>query len=90
MCGFVAITEPGRVFPDSLLKEFEGDLYHRGPDAGGRLSEPSVALAFRRLAILDPGNRADQPMTDLTGRYTIVFNGEIYNFRTLRENLRAL
>ena len=90
MCGFVAIAEPGRVFPDSLLKEFEGDLYHRGPDAGGRLSEPSVALAFRRLAVLDPGNRADQPMTDLTGRYTIVFNGEIYNFRTLRENLRAL
>ena len=90
MCGFVTIAEPGRIFGDSLLKEFERDLYHRGPDSGGRLSESGVALAFRRLAILDPDNRADQPMTDLTGRYTIVFNGEIYNFRTLRKNLQAL
>ena len=65
------------------------DLLHRGPDSGGVLAEPGVSLAFRRLAILDPSEKSDQPMTDASGRYSLVFNGEIYNFRRLRAELRT-
>lgn len=89
MCGFVAISEPGRVFADSLLADLAGDLHHRGPDSGGVYSDPGVGLAFRRLAILDPGAGADQPMTSPGGQHTIVFNGEIYNYRRLRAELEA-
>jgi asparagine synthase (glutamine-hydrolysing) len=89
MCGFVALNEPGRLFEGSLLSAMETDLHHRGPDSGGVQIEPGFALAFRRLAILDPAAGADQPMTDPTGRHTITFNGEIYNYRRLRAELEA-
>jgi asparagine synthase (glutamine-hydrolysing) len=62
---------------------------HRGPDGAGIWSDESagVGLVHRRLAIIDPVARSDQPMTDVTGRAVIVFNGEIYNYRELREEL---
>jgi asparagine synthase (glutamine-hydrolysing) len=87
MCGLAALFEPGRTFEAGLIAAMQRDLYHRGPDSGGRLSEPGAAFAFRRLAILDPTPGADQPMTDPSGRCTIVFNGEIYNYQALREAL---
>lgn len=87
MCGFAALFEPGRRFPLALLAAMEQDLLHRGPDSGGRLAEPGAALVFRRLAILDPAPQSDQPMTDPTHRCTLVFNGEIYNYRALRAAL---
>ena len=63
-------------------------LAHRGPDGEGFLSTPEVSLGHRRLAIIDlPGGR--QPMTSADGRCTIIFNGEIYNFRELRRELEA-
>ncbi len=89
MCGLAAFFEPGRRFAPDLLRGAEADLFHRGPDSGGHAAEPGWALVFRRLAILDPRSQADQPMTDADGRCTLVFNGEIYNYRELRAELQA-
>jgi asparagine synthase (glutamine-hydrolysing) len=62
-------------------------MRHRGPDADGFYVEGSVALGHRRLSIIDLSDSANQPLTDATGRYVIVFNGELYNFREVREEL---
>lgn len=87
MCGFAALFEPGRVFARPLLGAMAADLHHRGPDAGDCMEEPGAALVARRLAVLDPAPRANQPMSDPAGLYTLVFNGCIYNFRRLRAEL---
>src|SRR5262245_4694092 len=65
-------------------------LAHRGPDDHGVFSENAVALVFRRLAILDLAPSGHQPMLSRDGRHVIVFNGEIYNFIELREELQGL
>lgn len=89
MCGLAGIVAPGRDIPAPLRDAMENDLFHRGPDSGGQAHETSWALIFRRLAIMDPQAASDQPMTDEDGAVTMVFNGEIYNFRTLRADLEA-
>jgi len=61
----------------------------RGPDAEGLWTSAGVVLGHRRLAILDLDARANQPMVSTDGRYAIVFNGEIYNYRELRRELEA-
>ena len=89
MCGLAAFFAPGRTFPEALLAGADADLHHRGPDSAGRAAEPGWALVFRRLAIMDPTEAADQPMSDAAGRCTLIFNGEIYNFHALRRELEA-
>jgi asparagine synthase (glutamine-hydrolysing) len=65
-------------------------LAHRGPDDSGVWSDPEagVCLGFRRLSIIDLSAAGHQPMASATGRYEIVFNGEIYNFESLRRQLQ--
>src|SRR4051812_43561621 len=67
-------------------------LTHRGPDSCGEWMNPArdVYLGFRRLAILDLADRANQPMRIPSQPWTLLFNGEIYNFRDIRQELTAL
>jgi len=62
-------------------------LIHRGPDDAGTFADPAgAALGFRRLSIVDLSPAGAQPMTSASGRYVLVFNGEIYNFQRLRNH----
>lgn len=93
MCGFVAVLGPGEPLALRLLERMRDCLAHRGPDGAGawqgRHAQGSIALGFRRLAIIDTRHVADQPMVAHDGRKAIVFNGEIYNFVELRAELEA-
>jgi len=64
-------------------------LRHRGPDDRGDHADTNAILVHRRLAIIDPSDAGHQPMMSACGRYVIVFNGEIYNYRELRSVLVA-
>ncbi len=65
-------------------------MRHRGPDQTNQWVDKSVGLGAVRLAILDPAHDASQPMHDTSGRFHLVFNGEIYNFESIRRELEAL
>jgi asparagine synthase (glutamine-hydrolysing) len=70
-------------FAPNLLNTFVKALHHRGPDGDGQWHADGVGLAHNRLSIIDLSTAASQPMQACDGRYTVVFNGEIYNFQTL-------
>lgn len=72
---------------ETLINAMNDAIRHRGPDAEGVFCDPQVSLGHRRLSILDLSEKGAQPMT--LGRLEIVYNGEIYNFRHLREELQA-
>ncbi|GAA4849373.1 asparagine synthase (glutamine-hydrolyzing) [Algivirga pacifica] len=89
MCGITgafAFNEIGRLYQIGV-HESNNRMAHRGPDAGNLYNSQFVSLGHRRLSIIDLSNAANQPMQDSTGRYRIVFNGEIYNFQELRQQL---
>jgi len=65
------------------------DQVHRGPEAVGLRTGPHIGLAFNRLAIIDLSPQANQPMASEDGAVWIIFNGEIYNFRQVRQDLQA-
>ena len=63
-------------------------LHHRGPDAEGKYSDRLVALGHRRLSIIDLSESANQPMSDPSGNYVMVYNGELYNYKEIKKGLR--
>ncbi len=87
MCGLAGIVGPGAERLVSRVAAMNAVQRHRGPDGEEIYTEPGVALGHVRLVILDPSDAARQPMRSSDGRYTLVFNGEIYNFIELREEL---
>lgn len=86
MCGINGFTFTD---PDAL-RRMHAATSHRGPDDEGFFEADGISFAHNRLSIIDlsPGGR--QPMSSRDGRYTIVFNGEIYNYRELKSDLEAI
>ena len=91
MCGILGLIcdQPNR---PHLLEASLRLLAHRGPDGEGLWTSPDgrVMLGHRRLAIIDLSESAAQPMADCTGQYVITYNGEIYNYLEVREELKSL
>jgi len=91
MCGITGVLEQSgaAVSPDTL-RAMTDVIAHRGPDGEGWFADGFVGLGHRRLAILDLTDAGHQPMATPEGRYTISYNGEVYNFQALRVELEAL
>ena len=91
MCGIAGgvWTSRDASIDESTLNLMRDSLYHRGPDDFGSWIGDGVALASRRLAILDLSERGHMPMESADGRYRIVYNGEVYNYREIRPSLEA-
>ncbi len=88
MCGISGLSaRPGELVAADLLRKMAGSMHHRGPDAEGTFAFKNVGLAHRRLKIIDLSDQANQPLFNEDGKVAIVFNGEIYNFQELREDL---
>jgi len=91
MCGIFGILTDQKTTPSKVkLNASVALVGHRGPDAAVIHNEPGLGLAHARLSLVDTAARSNQPFWDETRRYCLVYNGEIYNFRALREELEAL
>lgn len=89
MCGItgiLAINQRGAEHLSSTESAIQ-TLSKRGPDANGIYTHKNVSLGHSRLSIIDTSAESSQPMTDESGRYTIVYNGEFYNYRSIKEEL---
>lgn len=89
MCGIVGVIAKDEIGKANFshLENAVQALYHRGPDANGIFTHKNVGLGHARLSILDTSEGATQPFTSENDRYVISFNGEIYNFKQLRQVL---
>lgn len=86
MCGINGFT----FYDSKRLRKMHAATRHRGPDDEGFFESPGISLAHNRLSIIDLSPAGHQPMTTSDGRFTIVFNGEIYNYKELKSELEAL
>lgn len=71
-----------------MIKRMNKKIAHRGPDDEGVFLSPEISLGHRRLSIIDLSSAAHQPMKTPDGRYTIVYNGELYNFKEIKAELK--
>ncbi|WBY00707.1 asparagine synthase (glutamine-hydrolyzing) [Ramlibacter tataouinensis] len=91
MCGIAGLLKLDGSTVDPMAVDRMGRaLAHRGPDGEGRYVEGPIGFAHRRLAIIDLTPAAAQPFSDPSGRFTVVYNGELYNYRELRRELISL
>ena len=91
MCGIAGIYRfDGTKVNEDTLKSMNNTLTHRGPDHGDVIVKKHIGLGHRRLSIIDLSAKANQPMESFNKRFTIVFNGEIYNFLEIKENLKKV
>ena len=96
MCGISGYLNRARSEPaermEATVRRMADVLRHRGPDDGGTWcdAKAGIALGHRRLAIIDVSPEGHQPMHSASGRYVIVYNGEVYNFPALRRELEGL
>ncbi|KKJ77018.1 asparagine synthase [Kiloniella litopenaei] len=90
MCGLAGVlnsnSEPASVI---RLQAMTNAIAHRGPDGEGHFIDGPLGLGHRRLAIIDLSPAGHQPMETSDGRYVIAYNGEVYNFQELRQELEA-
>jgi asparagine synthase (glutamine-hydrolysing) len=90
MCGIVGVFNlNGEPFALSNLKQMAEAIAHRGPDGDGYFLANHIGLAHKRLAILDVSSKGAQPMTSKDGNWVITFNGCIYNYLELKQELHA-
>lgn len=90
MCGIAGLIDlQGHAIDQDRLQAMVNVLGHRGPDFTSTLLDRDVGLGHTRLSILDVSDHANQPMQTIDGRYVIVYNGELYNFRELRVELET-
>lgn len=90
MCGIVGVFNlNGELFSRNYLQKMASSIAHRGPDAEDYYIENGIALAHRRLAILDTSEKGIQPMSSKNKEWTIIFNGCIYNYLELKQELKS-
>lgn len=88
MCGIAGVAGiKDKERSQTLIRRMTARIAHRGPDADGFFVADGIALGHRRLSIIDLSEAANQPQFDVSGRYSIVLNGEIYNFREVKAQL---
>lgn len=90
MCGLAGVIGGNGAFdPRTVVERMVQCQTHRGPDDRGRYATGGTALGHTRLCVLDPSEAGHQPMRTPDGRYVLVYNGEVYNYRDLRAELQA-
>lgn len=85
MCGIVG----SNFLPQEKVRQLNQLIIHRGPDHEGLYNEKNITLAHKRLSIIDLSEKGNQPMTDKTGNYILVYNGELFNFQSIKEELET-
>ncbi len=86
MCGICAFYDPQLENKDQVIEQMMDTIVHRGPSSAGKFTNDKVALGFRRLSIIDLRG-GSQPIFNEDKSRAVIFNGEIYNFKPLREEL---
>ena len=88
MCGITGYLSFNNAFSENELHQMTDALAHRGPDAVGYFKCEIAGIGHRRLSIIDLSDNANQPMYSANGRYVMVYNGEVYNYREIATELR--
>lgn len=90
MCGIAGILHFRQIAnSNDIVNKMAGAISHRGPDASGFYNDESISMGHKRLSIIDLTDKANQPLLDVGSRYVLSFNGEIYNYQEIRNQLTS-